>query len=99
LTKTTKIGNQTIYYDKAESLQLNCTQFSSLGIFVSKNVGNQKNNLSVIKVVYWVFLVFWISNFFIDKNSQGRKLSAKKIPICGNSALVKSFYLQFWRRY
>ena len=28
---------------KAELLQLNCTQFSSLGIFVSKNVGNQKN--------------------------------------------------------
>ena len=28
---------------KAELLQLNRTQFSSLGIFVSKKVGNQKN--------------------------------------------------------
>ena len=44
-------------------------------------------NTSVLKVVYWVVLVFWISNFFINKNSQGRKLSAKKIPTCGNSAL------------
>ena len=33
--------------------------------------------LSVLKVVYWVVLVFSISNFFINKNSQGRKLSAK----------------------
>ena len=28
---------------KAELLQLNCTQFLSLGIFVSKKVGNRKN--------------------------------------------------------
>ena len=28
---------------KAELLQLNCTQFPSLGIFVSKKVGNRKN--------------------------------------------------------
>ena len=28
---------------KAELLQLNPTQFPSLGIFVSKKVGNQKN--------------------------------------------------------
>ena len=28
---------------KAELLQLNCTQFSSLGIFISKKVGNRKN--------------------------------------------------------
>ena len=28
---------------KAELLQLNCTQFPSLGFFVSKKVGNQKN--------------------------------------------------------
>ena len=31
-------------------------------------------------------LVFSISNFFIIKKSQGRKLSAKKIPTCCNSA-------------
>ena len=61
---------------KAELLQLNRTQFPSLGIFVSKKVGNRKN------------LVFSNSNFFINKNSQGRKLSAKKIPTFGNSALV-----------
>ena len=28
---------------KAELLQLNCTQFPSLGIFIIKKVGNQKN--------------------------------------------------------
>jgi hypothetical protein len=28
---------------KTELLQLNCTQFPSLGIFASKNVGKQKN--------------------------------------------------------
>ena len=39
-------------------------------------------NISVLKVVYWVVLFFSISNFFINKNSQGRKLSAKKIPTC-----------------
>jgi hypothetical protein len=38
-----------------------------------------------------VVLGFLISNFFINKNSQGRKLSAKKIPTCGNSALDKLF--------
>ena len=33
-------------------------------------------------------LVFLISNFFNNENSQGRKLSSKKkIPTCGNSAL------------
>ena len=41
---------------KAELLQLNRTQFPSLGIFISKNVGNQKTKstfiISVLKVVY-----------------------------------------------
>ena len=41
--------------DKAELLQLNRTQFSSLGIFESKKVGNQKTKvtfiISVLKVV------------------------------------------------
>ena len=37
----------------------------------------------IIKVV----LVFSISSFFVNKNSQGRKLSAKKVPTCGISAL------------
>ena len=32
-------------------------------------------------------LVFSISNFFINKNSHGRKLSLKKVPSSGNSAL------------
>ena len=45
--------------------------------------------ISVLKVVYVVVLVFLISNFFTNKNSQGRKLSAKKIPSSGNSALVQ----------
>ena len=31
------------FISKAELLQLNQTQFPSLGIFVSKKVGNQKN--------------------------------------------------------
>ena len=34
--------------------------------------------VSVLKVVYFVVLIFSISNFFTNKNSQGRKLSAKK---------------------
>ena len=33
--------------------------------------------ISVLKVVYQVVLVFSKSNFFINKNSQGRKLSGK----------------------
>ena len=54
---------------KAELLQLNRTQFSSLGIFISKKVGNRKKLrplfiISVLKVVYLVVLVFSISNFF-----------------------------------
>ena len=46
--------------------------------------------ISVLKVVYLLVLVFSISNFFINKNSQGRKLSEKKIPTFGNSALTLS---------
>ena len=39
-----KIDNKRkIFLTKAELLQLNRTQFPSLGIFVSKKVGNQKN--------------------------------------------------------
>ena len=68
---------------KAELLQLNRTQFPSLGIFVSKKVGNPKKirpilSYQFLKVVYWVVLVFSISNYFINKNSQGRTFSAKK---------------------
>ena len=44
--------------------------------------------ISVLKIVYFVVLVFSISNFFTNKNSQGRKLNAKQIPSSGNSALV-----------
>ena len=45
--------------------------------------------VSVLKVVYFVVLIFSISNFFTNKNSQGRKLSAKKkIPSSGNSGLA-----------
>ena len=43
-------------YFKAELLQLNRTQFPSLGIFVGEKVGNRKNQttfiISVLKVVY-----------------------------------------------
>ena len=38
-----KRHDRNVYSGKAELLQLNRTQFSSLGIFVSKKVGNQKN--------------------------------------------------------
>ena len=42
-------------FTKAELLQLNRTQFSSLGIFISKKVGNRKIKttfiISVLKVV------------------------------------------------
>ena len=47
--------------------------------------------ISVLKVVFFMVLVFSISNFFINEKSQGRKLSAKKqtyqsslVPITGN---------------
>ena len=43
---------------------------------------------SVLKVVCLVVLVFSISNFFINQNSQGRKLSPKKVPFSSNSALA-----------
>jgi hypothetical protein len=36
-----------------------------------------------------VVLFFSISNFFINKESQGGKLNAKKIPTCCNLALSK----------
>ena len=39
-------------------------------------------------------LVFLISNFFIYKISHANKLSVKKVPTCGNSALV-SYLLTF----
>ena len=49
--------------------------------------------ISVLKVICWVVLIFSISNFSINKNSQGRKLSSKKIPTFGNSALE---YVDSW---
>ena len=36
-------GSEPVGSTKAELLQLNRTQFPSLGIFVSKKVGNRKN--------------------------------------------------------
>ena len=38
-----------------------------------------------------------ISNFFINKNSQGRKLSAKTIATFGNSALETFLTAKYWR--
>ena len=87
-----EIFRQSLHYSAlAKLLQLNRTQFSSLGIFICKKVGNPKKTkttfiTSVLKVIYLVVLVFSISNFFINKNSRGRKLNAKKIPSSGNSA-------------
>ena len=43
--------------------------------------------LLVLKVVFQVVLVFSVSNFFVNKNSQGSKLSGKKIPSSCKSAL------------
>ena len=53
------------------------TQFPSLGIFINKKSWISKKlrppfKTDIIKVV----LVFSISNFFTNKNSQGRKFSA-----------------------
>jgi predicted MFS family arabinose efflux permease len=52
---------------KAELLQLNRTQFSSMGIFISKKVGNRKTTfiISVLKVVYLVVLVFRFPTFLL----------------------------------
>ena len=36
-----------------------------------------------------VGLVFWISNFFINKTYQANNWSSKKIPSCANLALMK----------
>ena len=49
-----------------ELLQLNRTQFSSLGIFVSKEIEKTKTtfNISVLKVVYYVALVFFEIQLF-----------------------------------
>jgi hypothetical protein len=67
---------------KAELLQLNPTQFPSLGFFLVKKLEIEKTKTtfiqSVLKVVYCLVSVFLIFNFFINKNSQGRKLSEKK---------------------
>ena len=60
-------------WTKAELLLLNCTQFPSLGIFVSKKLEIEKTKttfiISVLKAVYKVPLVFSKSNFFINKYS------------------------------
>ena len=78
---------------KAELLQLNRTQFSLL-----KKLQIEKTKttsiISVLKVVKFVVLVSSISNFFTNKNSQRRKLSAKKIPSFGNSALTSQLSLK-----
>ena len=60
-----------IYKIKAELLQLNRTQFPSLGILLVKKLEMEKIKptfiISVLKVVYWVALVFSKSNFFIPR--------------------------------
>ena len=43
-----QLGGTENVYNKAELLQLNCTQFPSLEIFVSKKVGNQKTKTTFI---------------------------------------------------
>jgi alkylation response protein AidB-like acyl-CoA dehydrogenase len=43
LGKCHLINSLDLEFFKAELLQLNHTQFSSLGIFISKKVGNRKN--------------------------------------------------------
>jgi hypothetical protein len=77
---------------KAELLQLNELNFLPWEFSLVKKLEIEKTKttfiISVLKVVYLMVLVFWISNFFTSKNSQGRKLSAKKIHSTGNSALI-----------
>ena len=67
-------------------------------IFVSKKVGNQKDHfchisLKSCKLGGLIFLFFFISNYFNNKNSQGRKFSEKKIPTYGNSALIEVLHI------
>ena len=51
-------------------------------LLLIKKLGFEKTKttfvISVLKVVYYVVLVFSITNIFINNNSQGRTLSAKK---------------------
>ena len=69
-----------MYLSKAELLQLNGTQFLPWEFLLIKKleIGKTKTTkytifkTDIIKVV----LVFSISNFFTNKNAQGRKLSA-----------------------
>ena len=78
---------------KAEFAVVGITDFLHWEFLLVKNLEIEKTKTTfitpVLKVVYLVVLVFSISNCFINKNSQGRKLSAKKISSCGNSALQK----------
>ena len=53
-----------------------CTQFSSLGIFIMKKLEIEKTKTTFETDIIEVVLVFLIFNFFTNKNSQGRKLSA-----------------------
>ena len=72
-----KFSWQNIRSTKAELLQLIRTQF-----LLVKQLEIEKTKtsfiISVLKVVYWVVLVFSIFNLVINKNSKGRKLSNKK---------------------
>ena len=68
---------------KAELQQVGiffCTQFSSLGFLLVKKLEIEKTKTTEYTTfktdIIIVVLVFLISNFFINKNYQGRKLSA-----------------------
>ena len=83
---------------KAELRQLNALNFLPWE-FLLKKLEIEKTEttfiISVLKVVCQVVLGFFnLSNLFINKNSQGRKLSAKKIPACGYSALVNVCFIK-----
>ena len=62
-------------------------RFPSLETYSFKKVGDQKHIISVLKVIYWLVLVFLISNIFTDKNFQGRISIHEKNTYYGNSAL------------
>ena len=75
------VKNKKGWCPKAELLRLNHTQFPSLGIFVSKKVGNQKTEGYFISfkncMLRWSYF-FRVPTFFIYKKSQGWKIKCKK---------------------
>ena len=81
--------NRHIYGFKAELLQLNRTQFSSLGIFISKKVGNRKNYIGYESCILGG-LSFFDFQLFYQQKFPGKKIE------CGLAAVIQ-LYIVNWK--